>query len=114
MGKQLAAIFHDPRPRRPRLRTVVVVCIGLGLAPIIYESALICASRWKGMYGHYETPKTPMIEWVGRCWADNTRWTRHAVGVWFRDPAWDAGRTITLALGWAIAAAWLLRGGMRR
>lgn len=110
MSKHPAALSEDRPPRSRRLRNAAAVCIGLMIAPLIYESALICVARWEGMSGLYTPPRTPVIDWVGSCWGECATWTRLKAGVWFQDPAWKAGPTITLALAWALVAAWLLRG----
>ena len=51
-----------PGPSRSPLRIVLTVAVGLLLSPIIYESALICASRWKGMVGTSSELRTPVLD----------------------------------------------------
>lgn len=114
MAKHLSVPLPDPAPRvGARLRNVAAVALGLLLAPLIYESATLCAARWRAMSGVYAAPETPVIDAIGAWSGATASWARRKSVVWFRDPGWKAGPTIGLSIAWALGAAWLLRGWRR-
>lgn len=111
---QTITLDHPGPPRLGRRRTVLTIILGLALAPVVYEASMVCASRWRAMVGDHVTVATPILDTLG-AWADDSmNWSRRQVGVWLRDPPWRPSITIAVALGWAVGAAFLLRGVVKR
>jgi hypothetical protein len=53
------------RPRRWRYSSALTVLVGLLFAPVVYESGLLCAARWRAMTGAAPQVKTPVLDALG-------------------------------------------------
>jgi hypothetical protein len=115
MGKFHPVVLDDPPPpRRHVRRTVFTVLLAMMIAPLIVEGSLLCAARWRSMRGtEVIYVETPVMNALGTGYADLSSAIRRRTSRWFRDPAWRPGRTIGVAVAWALGASILLRG-MRR
>jgi hypothetical protein len=115
MGKsQTITLDHPGPPRLGRRRIVMTIFLGLALAPLVYEASLLCAARWRTMLGEHVQVSTPILDGLANGIDEARTWTRRQADVWIRDPPWRPSVTIAVALGWAVGAAYLLRGVVRR
>lgn len=115
MGKvQTITLDHAGPPRVGHRRLILTIALGLALAPLVYEGSLVCASRWRAMAGENVQVATPILDAIGFQVDEARNWMRRQADVWIRDPPWRPSTTIAVALGWAVGAAFLLRGVVKR
>src|SRR5262245_6349273 len=90
-------------------RGVLTVLLGLALAPLVYEGALLCASRWQAMYGAAGEVDTPVIDAIDLVLDEFSASARTTANAAFRNLPWKPALVIPLACAWAAFGAMLLR-----
>src|SRR5215212_9123534 len=109
--RKLPSISLDNRPhsRRVRVTAFLVITLLLILSPVIYESVLVCASRWQGLFGVYPNINTPVLDALGDGYKmatfDLKQWSR---GIFHQTP-WKSSYVIPFAIFWTGVLAMLLR-----
>jgi hypothetical protein len=87
----------------------VVITLLLVLSPVIYESTLVVAARWQGLFGIYPNIRTPVLDAIGDNYQmatyDAKQWTR---GIFHRTP-WKSSYVIPIAIIFTGALATLMR-----
>lgn len=94
----------------PRQRAALAVVLGLALAPIVFESSALCASRWVAMYGQLSTPHTPVLDLLGKGLAELSSAFSLTFRRTFFNLPWKAQMVIPLTIAWAfLGSLFMLR-----
>ena len=98
--RKLLAQPLDDRPRRRRSWTSIAlaVLIVLLISPVLYESTVVCVSRWKTLCGVPMTVETPVLDAIASEW-ETVRLELHWVSRhYFHDMSWKPSYVIPFAL----------------
>jgi hypothetical protein len=106
---------HEPLPddgpskRRFKYSAVMTIMLGIALAPLAYESGLVCYARWKGMTGAMPQVETPVFDAIGR----TVTWATHDLQQTAKSTvhsfAWKPTYMIPFIMFWTVIALFLLR-----
>ena len=106
---QVTMADDPPPPRRSRLRTVLTILLGLALAPLVHEGALLCVANWRAMNGETTYVQTPVLDAIGVTLNQSSDSVQTTVGGFFHNLPWRPEYVIGVALAWAAGGAYLLR-----
>lgn len=110
MPKPQVTILDDPpSPRRSRVRPVLTVLLGLALAPLVHEGALLAIANWRAMNGDVIYVRTPVIDALGTAVSQTSESVQTTVGGFFHELPWRPEYVIGVAVAWAIGGGYLLR-----
>ncbi|MEO6810564.1 MAG: hypothetical protein ABI353_15725 [Isosphaeraceae bacterium] len=98
-----------PSRRRSWVRTVLTILLGLALAPLVREGALLCNANWRGMKGEATSVQTPVLDALGATWSQTSKSIQATVGGFFINRPWRPEYVIGVSLVWAIGGGYLLR-----
>lgn len=98
-----------PPPRRSRLWPVLTILLGLALAPLVHEGALLCVANWRSLNGDATHVRTPVLDALGAALIQLSESTRATVGGFFKNLSWRPEYVIGVAALWAIGGAYLFR-----
>jgi hypothetical protein len=110
MRKLLAQPLDDwPRRRRSWTSIALAVLIVPLISPVLYESTVVCVSRWKALCGVPMTVETPVLDAIVSEW-ETVRLELHWVSRrYFHDMSWKPSYVIPIALSWTGVLALALR-----
>jgi len=109
--RKLSTVSIDNRPRSRRMRVVgfLLITLLLVLSPVIYESTLVVAARWQGLFGTYPNVRTPVLDVIG----DNYRIATYDLKQWsrsiFHRTPWKTSYVIPIAIIFTGSLAMLMR-----
>src|SRR4051812_49239669 len=109
--RKLPTVSLDNRPRSRKRRVVgfLVITLLLVLSPVIYESSIVVAARWQGLFGVYPNVRTPVLDAITDNYQmatyDMKQWTR---SIFHRTP-WKSSYVIPIAIIFTGSLAMLMR-----
>ena len=108
--RKLSTVTIDDRPPRKR-RVGLLLLAGplLTLSPFIYEFALVCVMRWKGMFGIGMQVKTPYLDAAGDFVTAGRSLVLLQSHSFFHQGAWSTTTVIGAAIFFTGTLAMLLR-----
>jgi len=103
------SLDNRPRTRRVRVASFLLIALLIVLSPVIYESGLVVAARWQGLFGSYPNIRTPILDAITDNYQmatfDIKQWTR---SIFHRTP-WKSSYVIPIAIIFTGALATLMR-----
>ena len=109
--RKLPTVSLDQRPRihKARLMAVVILPTVLILSPVLYESAILCAAGWQGLFGAYPQTHTPVLDVLTDAY-QTARYDLKSMsrGIFNQTP-WRSSFVIPFAIFWTGVLAMLLR-----